>query len=174
MASVNSPVICFIYITCPGVLYVRQIIIYRQNMNSKKTPASTWAQLKLRTSTLLFTSKLPSDRINPLVHAGTGESGKTTFIRQMRIIHGRGFSEEERRGFAKCIFQNIFTAIKAMTGAMTALKIPYSNQENEVNVHSQQHTAAHPQKHTGTCLVAHELSFTNVHVSTATVCGRVS
>ncbi|KAM4628987.1 guanine nucleotide-binding protein subunit alpha-14-like [Polymixia lowei] len=63
---------------------------------------------------------------------GTGESGKTTFIRQMRIIHGRGFSEEERKAFAKCIFQNIFTAIKAMTGAMTTLKIPYSHPENEM------------------------------------------
>ncbi|XP_069006488.1 guanine nucleotide-binding protein subunit alpha-14-like [Embiotoca jacksoni] len=63
---------------------------------------------------------------------GTGESGKTTFIRQMRIIHGRGFSEEDRKAFAKCIFQNIFTAIKAMTGAMTALRIPYSNPENEM------------------------------------------
>ncbi|XP_056132735.1 guanine nucleotide-binding protein subunit alpha-11-like [Lampris incognitus] len=63
---------------------------------------------------------------------GTGESGKTTFIRQMRIIHGRGFSEEERKAFAKCIFQNIFTAIKAMTGAMTTLKIPYSNAQNEM------------------------------------------
>ncbi|XP_026160838.1 guanine nucleotide-binding protein subunit alpha-11-like [Mastacembelus armatus] len=62
---------------------------------------------------------------------GTGESGKTTFIRQMRIIHGRGFSEEERKAFAKCIFQNIFTAIKAMTGAMTTLRIPYSNPQNE-------------------------------------------
>ncbi|XP_047443502.1 guanine nucleotide-binding protein subunit alpha-11-like [Mugil cephalus] len=63
---------------------------------------------------------------------GTGESGKTTFIRQMRIIHGRGFSEEERKAFAKCIFQNIFTAIKAMSMAMTTLKIPYSNAENEI------------------------------------------
>ncbi|XP_077389724.1 guanine nucleotide-binding protein subunit alpha-14-like [Festucalex cinctus] len=62
---------------------------------------------------------------------GTGESGKTTFIRQMRIIHGRGFSEDDRKEFAKCIFQNIFTAIKAMTGAMTTLRIPYSNPDNE-------------------------------------------
>ncbi|CAN9500464.1 unnamed protein product [Ophioblennius macclurei] len=62
---------------------------------------------------------------------GTGESGKTTFLRQMRIIHGQGFSEEDRKGFAKCIYQNIFTAMKAMTTAMTMLKIPYSNPENE-------------------------------------------
>ncbi|CAG5861361.1 unnamed protein product [Menidia menidia] len=63
---------------------------------------------------------------------GTGESGKTTFIRQMRIIHGRGFSEEERRAFSKCIFQNIFSAVKSMTAAMTALRIPYANPENEM------------------------------------------
>ncbi|KAK5608818.1 hypothetical protein CRENBAI_019845 [Crenichthys baileyi] len=62
---------------------------------------------------------------------GAGESGKTTFIRQMKIIHGRGFSEEERKAFSKCIHQNIFTAIKAMTGAMTTLKIPYTSSENE-------------------------------------------
>ena len=71
--------------------------------------------------------------ISSFVGAGTGESGKTTFIRQMRIIHGRGFSEEERKTFAKCIFQNILLAIKAMTSAMTTLRIPYSNPENEVN-----------------------------------------
>ncbi|XP_023195973.1 guanine nucleotide-binding protein subunit alpha-11-like isoform X2 [Xiphophorus maculatus] len=62
---------------------------------------------------------------------GTGESGKTTFLRQMKIIHGRGFSEEERKSFVKCIYQNIFTAIKAMTGAMTTLRIPYTSPENE-------------------------------------------
>lgn len=50
----------------------------------------------------------------------------------MRIIHGRGFSEEERKTFAKCIYQNIFTAMNAMTGAMTTLKIPYTKKENEV------------------------------------------
>ena len=71
----------------------------------------------------------------PFFPSGTGESGKTTFIRQMRIIHGRGFSEDERKAFSKCIFQNIFTAIKAMTGAMSTLKIPYANPENEVGSH---------------------------------------
>ncbi|XP_053491651.1 guanine nucleotide-binding protein subunit alpha-11-like isoform X1 [Ictalurus furcatus] len=74
---------------------------------------------------------------------GTGESGKTTFIKQMRIIHGKGYSEEDRRTFAKMVFQNIFTAVKTMTVAMSALRIPYTNQQNEayarriqaVNIH---------------------------------------
>lgn len=73
----------------------------------------------------------------------------------MRIIHGRGFSEEERKAFAKCIFQNIFTAMKAMTGAMTSLKIPYSNPENEVaHTHpsaGKRHTSAHAPVSKHTC-----------------------
>ncbi|XP_067252313.1 guanine nucleotide-binding protein G(q) subunit alpha-like isoform X1 [Chanodichthys erythropterus] len=63
---------------------------------------------------------------------GTGESGKTTFIKQMRIIHGKGFSEEDRRGYTKMVFQNIFTAMKALTVAMNTLRIPYANPQNEV------------------------------------------
>lgn len=50
----------------------------------------------------------------------------------MRIIHGKGFSEEDRRGYTKLVFQNIFTAMKALTVAMNTLKIPYANPQNEV------------------------------------------
>ena len=50
--------------------------------------------------------------------AGTGESGKSTFIKQMRIIHGAGYSEEDKRGFTKLVYQNIFTAMQAMIRAM--------------------------------------------------------
>ncbi|XP_055073807.2 guanine nucleotide-binding protein subunit alpha-14 [Misgurnus anguillicaudatus] len=63
---------------------------------------------------------------------GTGESGKTTFMKQMRIIHGEGFLEDERRNYTKLVIQNIFTAMKAMTQAMSTLKIPYVNPQNEV------------------------------------------
>ncbi|KAG5847820.1 guanine nucleotide-binding protein subunit alpha-11-like [Anguilla anguilla] len=63
---------------------------------------------------------------------GTGESGKTTFIKQMRIIHGEGYSEENRRAFAKLVFQNIFTATKALANAMTTLSIPYSSPDNQL------------------------------------------
>ncbi|KAJ8271094.1 hypothetical protein GJAV_G00122680 [Gymnothorax javanicus] len=66
---------------------------------------------------------------------GTGESGKTTFIKQMRIIHGEGYSEENRKEFAKLVFQNIFTSIQALTNAMTTLNIPYANTENQLYAH---------------------------------------
>ncbi|NWX92548.1 GNA14 protein, partial [Nothoprocta ornata] len=65
---------------------------------------------------------------------GTGESGKSTFIKQMRIIHGSGYTEEDRKGFTKLVYQNIFTAMQAMIRAMDTLKIKYTLEENEDNV----------------------------------------
>uniref|UniRef100_A0A669Q4C0 G protein subunit alpha 14 n=1 Tax=Phasianus colchicus TaxID=9054 RepID=A0A669Q4C0_PHACC len=62
----------------------------------------------------------------------TGESGKSTFIKQMRIIHGSGYTEEDRKGFTKLVYQNIYTAMQAMIRAMDTLKIQYTSEENEV------------------------------------------
>ena len=43
---------------------------------------------------------------------GTGESGKSTFIKQMRIIHGQGYSEKDRLKFKMEVYRNILTAIQ--------------------------------------------------------------
>ncbi|KAL0271199.1 UNVERIFIED_CONTAM: hypothetical protein PYX00_008370 [Menopon gallinae] len=60
-----------------------------------------------------------------LLLLGTGESGKSTFIKQMRIIHGSGYSDEDKRGFIKLVYQNIFMAMQSMIRAMDLLKIQY-------------------------------------------------
>ncbi|XP_054666783.1 guanine nucleotide-binding protein subunit alpha-14 [Grus americana] len=66
-----------------------------------------------------------------LLLLGTGESGKSTFIKQMRIIHGSGYTEEDRKGFTKLVYQNIFTAMQVMIRAMDTLQIQYTSKENE-------------------------------------------
>ena len=58
---------------------------------------------------------------------GTGESGKSTFIKQMRIIHGSGFNEEDKRTYIKLVYQNIFMAMQSMIRAMDLLKIQYED-----------------------------------------------
>ncbi|XP_039371223.1 guanine nucleotide-binding protein subunit alpha-11 isoform X2 [Mauremys reevesii] len=68
-----------------------------------------------------------------LLLLGTGESGKSTFIKQMRIIHGSGYSEEDKRGFTKLVYQNIFTAMQSMIRAMETLKILYKYEQNKTN-----------------------------------------
>ena len=67
-----------------------------------------------------------------LLLLGTGESGKSTFIKQMRIIHGTGYSEEDKRSFVKLVYQNIFMAMHIMIRAMDTLKIQYRDKKNEV------------------------------------------
>ncbi|XP_046453291.1 guanine nucleotide-binding protein G(q) subunit alpha isoform X1 [Daphnia pulex] len=61
---------------------------------------------------------------------GTGESGKSTFIKQMRIIHGAGYSDEDKRGFIKLVYQNIFMAMQSMIRAMDMLHISYGDSPN--------------------------------------------
>ncbi|XP_068430931.1 guanine nucleotide-binding protein subunit alpha-14-like [Clinocottus analis] len=48
----------------------------------------------------------------------------------MRIIHGSGYSEADRKGFTRLVFQNIVTAVQALIHAMKTLKIDYIDDEN--------------------------------------------
>ncbi|XP_029493175.1 guanine nucleotide-binding protein subunit alpha-14-like [Oncorhynchus nerka] len=66
-----------------------------------------------------------------LLLLGAGESGKSTFIKQMRIIHGAGYSEEDKRGFTKLVYHNIFTAMQSMIHAMETLNIPFLEAQNK-------------------------------------------
>lgn len=70
-----------------------------------------------------------------LLLLGTGESGKSTFIKQMRIIHGSGYSDEDKRGFIKLVYQNIFMAMQSMIKAMCMLHIQYKDPRNKVSYH---------------------------------------
>uniref|UniRef100_A0A3Q2V8R6 Guanine nucleotide-binding protein subunit alpha n=1 Tax=Haplochromis burtoni TaxID=8153 RepID=A0A3Q2V8R6_HAPBU len=68
-----------------------------------------------------------------LLLLGTGESGKSTFIKQMRIIHGSGYTDEDKKGFTKLVYQNIFTSMQAMIRATENLKIPFKYEQNKNN-----------------------------------------
>lgn len=68
-----------------------------------------------------------------LLLLGTGESGKSTFIKQMRIIHGKGYNDEDKRSFIKLVYQNILTSIQNLVNAMATLHIEYHNQDNHDN-----------------------------------------
>ncbi|XP_013108601.1 guanine nucleotide-binding protein subunit alpha-11 [Stomoxys calcitrans] len=65
-----------------------------------------------------------------LLLLGTGESGKSTFIRQMRIIYDKGFTDEDSKGFIPTIMQNILESMKTMIGAMSYFNIDYELHSN--------------------------------------------
>ncbi|XP_070760715.1 guanine nucleotide-binding protein subunit alpha-14-like [Enoplosus armatus] len=80
--------------------------------------------------------KKDSRRELKLLLLGTGESGKSTFIKQMRIIHGGGYTDEDKRSYAKLVFQNIYTSMQAMIRAMEALSISFSDPQNQSHANS--------------------------------------
>ena len=66
---------------------------------------------------------------------GAGESGKSTFIKQMRIIHGEDYSEQDRIDFRATIFHNILKGMKILVEARRRLQIPLQNSTNDENGH---------------------------------------
>lgn len=59
-----------------------------------------------------------------LLLLGAGESGKSTIVKQMRILHVNGFSEAEKRQKIEDIKKNIRDAILTITTAMSTLTPP--------------------------------------------------
>ncbi|CAH8445790.1 unnamed protein product [Schistosoma turkestanicum] len=69
-----------------------------------------------------------------LLLLGTGESGKSTFVKQMRIIHGIGYTDKDKCSFKNLIYQNIFLAMHTMCDALSSLSIELKNPENQENM----------------------------------------
>ena len=47
----------------------------------------------------------------------------------MRIIHGQGYSEGDRKKFTILVYRNIYTASQILVDAMETLSIPYETEE---------------------------------------------
>ena len=64
---------------------------------------------------------------------GSGESGKSTFIKQMRIIHGKDYFEDELREYKPIIYGNIVKGMKVLIDARDKLYIPWGDKDNVKN-----------------------------------------
>ncbi|KAI9199265.1 guanine nucleotide-binding protein alpha-1 subunit [Polychytrium aggregatum] len=64
-----------------------------------------------------------------LLLLGAGESGKSTFLKQFKLIHGSGYSAEERLAYRPMVLGNVVNAIQSIVDAMETLQIPYENSE---------------------------------------------
>lgn len=65
-----------------------------------------------------------------LLLLGAGESGKSTFLKQMKIIHGQRFEPEIVKEFQTIIYQNIVRGMKVLVDARQKLNIPWENSKN--------------------------------------------
>ncbi|XP_051530687.1 guanine nucleotide-binding protein subunit alpha-13-like [Myxocyprinus asiaticus] len=65
---------------------------------------------------------------------GAGESGKSTFLKQMRIIHGQDFDQQAKEEFRATIYSNVIKGIRVLVDAREKLHIPWGDPENQVHM----------------------------------------
>lgn len=88
----------------------------------------------MRTSSQLQEKKKKVTLVTLTRCTGAGESGKSTIIKQMRIIHSRGFPEEERHQTRAVIYSNIVVAFKVLLDIMNAENIDFEDANTQVNM----------------------------------------
>ena len=80
----------------------------------------------------LLSVPLPAKLTQTTINAGSGESGKSTVVKQMKIIHQGGFSVEERVAYRTAIYQNLLESAQAIVFAMHKLSIEPVGIQNRV------------------------------------------
>ncbi|KAK2829187.1 hypothetical protein Q7C36_017177 [Tachysurus vachellii] len=72
-------------------------------------------------------------RLVKILLLGAGESGKSTFLKQMRIIHGQDFDQLAREEFRATIYSNVIKGIRVLVDAREKLHIPWGNASNQTH-----------------------------------------
>jgi len=62
---------------------------------------------------------------------GAGECGKSTILKQMRILHLNGWSTEERKTFRTLVQRNTIESVQSLIEACETLEIRYTVSENQ-------------------------------------------
>jgi guanine nucleotide-binding protein subunit alpha len=63
---------------------------------------------------------------------GAGESGKSTVLKQMRIINAGGFGKTERKTWRATIFNNLVSAFQTIYAAMQEDDTDFEDEDNIV------------------------------------------
>jgi len=76
--------------------------------------------------------KLKYSKEKKLLLLGAGESGKSTFFKQVKILHNNGFSEEEKKSYRDGVRTNIVDSMKNLITATQKLNIPLLDEESKI------------------------------------------
>lgn len=93
---------------------------WRRRRNGAPLQRQTWLPISVCGANVFFH------------HVGAGESGKSTVLKQMKLIYASGFSKTEKLEWKPVIFNNIVQAFRTIYEAMNELDIKFEKEENEV------------------------------------------
>jgi guanine nucleotide-binding protein subunit alpha len=121
-------------------------ILLRNNKNDPEAQKSKSIDKKIKADekrlrsevkVLLLGKKIKKKKFRLYQHLyhfnlGAGESGKSTILKQLRLIHASGFDVNERESFRIVVFSNIIMEMQTIFEAMQLLNITFENKENAV------------------------------------------
>jgi len=79
--------------------------------------------------------KVEASKEVKLLLLGAGESGKSTIVKQMKIIHLQGYKENECAAFKEIIYSNTIQSMKVLIAATSKLNISIVKDENKQRAH---------------------------------------
>ncbi|XGW01595.1 hypothetical protein V3C99_014038 [Haemonchus contortus] len=82
-------------------------------------------------SAIIEHDKKASETVIKLLLLGAGESGKSTILKQMKIIHDNGFSADEAEQKISVVSANTVQSIGALIDGMKLLNIPFASQQSQ-------------------------------------------
>lgn len=65
---------------------------------------------------------------------GAGESGKSTIVKQMKIIHETGYSKEECEQYTPVVYSNTIQSLMTIIRAMGDLRIDFAEPSKAVSL----------------------------------------
>lgn len=72
--------------------------------------------------------------LNSRSNAGAGESGKSTIVKQMKIIHETGYSPEECDQYRPVVYSNTIQSLMAIIRAIGQLRIEFADPNKIVSM----------------------------------------
>ncbi|XP_063068639.1 guanine nucleotide binding protein (G protein) alpha v1 isoform X2 [Engraulis encrasicolus] len=84
---------------------------------------------------LIEHAKLESHVVKVLL-LGAAESGKSTLMKQIKILHNNGFSKEELLSFKPAVMDNLLNSMKMVLRGMGLLRINLAHQRNKEHAQS--------------------------------------
>ncbi|XP_033998359.1 LOW QUALITY PROTEIN: guanine nucleotide-binding protein G(o) subunit alpha-like [Trematomus bernacchii] len=94
---------------------------------------------KLRSSKIeqdIFEHARTEMNVVKILMLGAAESGKSTLIKQIKIIHSHGFSKQELMSFKAAVLDNLLTSMQFVLRGMGMLRINLANKKNKMHARS--------------------------------------
>ena len=89
----------------------------RQGTKGSRTPNMLINKVDKSASNALKELEKKDKKEYKLLLLGAGESGKTTIHKQIQLIHGEGFAEEDREDFRSKIWHNLIDGMECLVNA---------------------------------------------------------